>query len=124
VGGRGGGGGGGGGVGGAIVNLGDWAALRPYPGYLPYFAAKAGLLAVTAGLARELAPSVRVNGVAPGAALLPEDTPPEAAAKAARAAPLGRLGGEAPVVSAVLFLIENDFLTGQTITVDGGRSLR
>jgi len=112
------------GGGGVIVNLGDWAALRPSPGYLPYFASKAGLLALTAGMARELAPLVRVNGVAPGAALLEEGTTPERLAKVARAAPLGRLGGAESVVSAVLFLIGNDFITGQTLTVDGGRSLR
>jgi pteridine reductase len=108
---------------GAIVNLGDWAALRPYPGYLPYFASKAGLLALTAGLARELAPEVRVNTVALGPVLLP---PAEEGRREAveRATLLGRLGGPESVVSAVLFVLENDFLTGQTITLDGGRSLR
>ncbi|MGQ0612891.1 MAG: SDR family oxidoreductase [Planctomycetaceae bacterium] len=112
------------GGGGVIVNLGDWAALRPYPGYLPYFASKAGLLALTAGMARELAPRVRVNGVAPGAATLEEGTPPDKVARVIQATPLGRLGGEESVVSAVLFLVDNDFVTGQTLTVDGGRSLR
>lgn len=108
---------------GAIVNLGDWAALRPYSGYLPYFAAKAGLLALTAGLARELAPEVRVNGLALGPILLPQGE--EARTEAVQQATLlGRLGGEASVVSAVLFVLENDFLTGQTITLDGGRSIR
>ena len=109
---------------GVIVNLTDWATRRPYPDFLPYFAAKAGLESATAGLARALAPQVRVNAVAPGAILPPD--PPDAAyeAKILDATPLGRFGGADAVVSTVLFLVANDFITGQTITVDGGRSLR
>jgi pteridine reductase len=110
---------------GAIVNLTDWAVARPYPRYLPYYAAKAGLAAVTAGLARALAPEVRVNAVAPGPILLP-DGPADSGARAAieRATPLGRLGGPDAVVSAVLFLLGNEFVTGEMLTVDGGRSLQ
>lgn len=111
--------------GGAIVNLTDWAVARPYPQYLPYYAAKAGLAAVTAGLARALAPTVRVNAVAPGPILLPDGEPdPGARAAIERATPLGRLGGPEAVVSAVLFLLGNEFVTGETLTVDGGRSLQ
>ena len=111
--------------GGAIVNLTDWAVARPYPRYLPYYAAKAGLAAVTAGLARALAPEVRVNAVAPGPILLPEGADdPDARAAIERATPLGRLGGEEAIVSAVLFLLGNEFVTGESLTVDGGRSLR
>ena len=109
---------------GVIVNITDWAAMRPYPAYLPYFAAKAALMSITAGLARALAPEVRVNAVAPGAILLPEGAGDGRAAQVAAATPLGRLGGPAAVVGAVRFLIENDFVTGQILTVDGGRSLR
>ncbi|MCZ6785834.1 MAG: SDR family oxidoreductase [Planctomycetota bacterium] len=109
---------------GVIVNITDWAALRPYPAYLPYFAAKAALMSVTVGLARALAPEVRVNAVAPGAILLPEAAGEERAAEVAEATLLGRLGGTEAVVGAVRFLIENDFMTGQILTVDGGRSLR
>jgi len=110
--------------GGAIVNLTDWALDRPYPAYLPYYAAKAGLASATAGLARALAPEVRVNAVAPGPILLPDDATSEQRAAVERATPLGRLGGEEAVVSAVLFCLRNDFVTGATIPVDGGRSLR
>jgi pteridine reductase len=108
---------------GVIVNVTDWAISRPYPAYLPYYAAKAGLAAVTAGLARALAPEVRVNSVAPGPILLPEGADPAHEAAVLQATPLGRLGGPEAVVSAVMFLIGNDFTTGATITVDGGRSL-
>ncbi|MHC4549303.1 MAG: SDR family oxidoreductase [Planctomycetota bacterium] len=110
--------------GGAIVNLTDWAVARPYPRYLPYYAAKGGLAAVTAGLARALAPEVRVNAVAPGPILLAEGAAPDRADAIRRATPLGRLGGAEAVASAVLFLLCNDFVTGETLTVDGGRSLR
>lgn len=111
--------------GGAIVNLTDWAVSRPYPRYLPYYAAKAGLAAVTAGLARALAPEVRVNAVAPGPILLPDGgDDPATRAAIERATPLRRLGGPQAVVSAVLFLLGNEFVTGETLTVDGGRSLQ
>jgi len=109
---------------GVIVNLTDWAVDRPYPAYLPYFAAKAGLASSTAGLARAFAPQVRVNAVAPGPIVLPEDAPPGQREAVERAVPLGPLGGTDAIVSAVMFLIGNDFVTGTTITVDGGRSLR
>ena len=112
------------GGGGAIVNLTDWAIARPYPRFLPYFAAKAGLASATAALARALAPTVRVNAVAPGPILLRDDATPEYEARVVAATPLGRLGGPEAVVAAVLFLLRHDFVTGETITVDGGRSLR
>jgi len=110
--------------GGVIVNLTDWALARPYPRYLPYYAAKAGLAAATAGLARALAPEVRVNAVAPGPILLPDGADPDTRAAVERATPLGRLGGAEAIVSAVLFLLGNEFVTGEMLTVDGGRSLR
>jgi len=113
---------------GAIVNLGDWAALRGYPGYLPYFASKAGVLGITAALAREFAPEVRVNAVAPGPIVLPESSPPEEERQkkkaVERATPLGHLGGVQAVSDAVLALLHNEFITGETLVVDGGRSLR
>ncbi|MHC4931449.1 MAG: SDR family oxidoreductase [Planctomycetota bacterium] len=108
---------------GVIVNLTDWAISRPYPAYLPYYAAKAGLSAATAGLARALAPEVRVNAVAPGPILLPEDSDRAYEEAVLKVTPLGRLGGPEAVVQAVMFLIGNDFMTGQTLILDGGRSL-
>jgi pteridine reductase len=112
------------GGGGAIVNLTDGELDRPRPRHLAYFAAKAGLAAVTAGLARTLAPQVRVNAVAPGPIVLPEDSGEELAAAVRRATPLGRLGGEESISSTVIYLLCNDFVTGSTIRVDGGRSLK
>ncbi len=110
--------------GGAIVNLTDWGVDRPYPDRIPYFAAKAGLEAVTKGLARALAPEVRVNAVAPGPILLEDDAGDAARAAVERATPLGRLGGPDAVATAVLFLLSHDFMTGETVRVDGGRSLQ
>ncbi|MFI5403460.1 MAG: SDR family oxidoreductase [Planctomycetota bacterium] len=109
---------------GAIVNLTDWGIDRPYPDRLPYFAAKAGLEAVTRGLARALAPEVRVNAVAPGPILLEEDASEDVVAAVERATPLGRFGGPEAVATAVVFLLGHDFMTGETLRVDGGRSLR
>jgi len=110
--------------GGAIVNITDWGIDRPYPDRIPYFAAKAGLAAVTKGLARALAPEVRVNAVAPGPILLADGAGGAALAAVERATPLGRLGGPDAVATAVLFLLDHDFMTGETVRVDGGRSLQ
>ena len=108
---------------GLIINLTDWAIARPHPDFLPYYAAKAGLAAVTAGLARALAPQVRVNAIAPGPILPPQGADEALLRKIRAANPLGRMGGEAAVVSTVVFLIGNEFVTGATLAVDGGRSL-
>lgn len=109
---------------GVIVNLLDVAVERPFLEYLPYCAARAGLLAVTRGMARLLAPEVRVCGVAPGAISFPEEFPPAARDAYVRRTPLGRLGTPEDVAAAVLYLVEaGDYLTGVVIPVDGGRSL-
>jgi NAD(P)-dependent dehydrogenase (short-subunit alcohol dehydrogenase family) len=108
---------------GVIINMVDIAAQRPFPGYLPYSVSKAGLVAVTKGLAVALAPEVRVNGVAPGAVMWPEEYPEEKKAALLRKTPLGRAGSPEDVAAAVLFLIEgSDFVTGTILPVDGGRS--
>jgi len=109
---------------GKIVNLTDIAAARPYGDYLPYGVSKAGLVALTRGLARALAPAVQVNAVAPGPVLEPIDGTPEGNAAILRRTPAGRFGGTSDVVRAVRFLIESsDFVTGTTVVVDGGRAL-
>jgi NAD(P)-dependent dehydrogenase (short-subunit alcohol dehydrogenase family) len=109
---------------GKIVNLADIAAERPYVGYLPYSISKAGIVALTRGLARELAPAVQVNCVAPGPVLEAVDATPAATAAILRRTPLGRLGAASDVAAAVRFLIEgSDFVTGTTVVVDGGRAL-
>jgi pteridine reductase len=110
--------------GGAVVNIADLAGLEVWPGYVPHGTTKAGVIYLTRALARTLAPRVRVNAVAPGAVLLPEDWPPEAGARLARTTPLQRLGSPGDVVRAVLYLLEADYVTGDVLVVDGGRHVR
>ena len=111
--------------GGAIVNLADIHGDRPLKGYLVYSIAKAGLVALTRGLALELAPEVRVNGVAPGAIAWPEDGQFEPAERERIVAstPLARLGSPEEIARAVHFLATAPFVTGQILAVDGGRSV-
>jgi NAD(P)-dependent dehydrogenase (short-subunit alcohol dehydrogenase family) len=107
---------------GKIVNIADWAGYRPYVDYLPYCVSKAGLIALTQGLALALAPEVQVNAVAPGPVLPPQDFTPEERRAIERAVPLRRIGSPEDVARAVLFLIEGgDFITGAVLPVDGGR---
>jgi pteridine reductase len=110
------------GEGGAIVNIADWAAMRPYRGYLPYLVSKAGLIALTTGLAKALAPKVRVNCVAPGPVLPPEEYSAAERDYLMRVTPLQRLGAPEDVARMVRFLIaEAEFSTGGVYLVDGGR---
>jgi pteridine reductase len=108
---------------GSIVTLLDWSIDRPDPEYLAYHVAKAGLKEVTRGLARALAPQVRVNGVAPGAVLLPEGTTEDKRHRIEKKTPLGRIGSPADVAQACVYLLSAPFVTGAVLTVDGGRSL-
>lgn len=108
--------------GGKIINIADWSGLRPYTDYLPYCISKAGVIALTKGLARSLAPMIEVNAVAPGPVLLPEDFDETEKATIIRHTPLKRVGSPTDIVNAVLFLLEGtDFMTGATIVIDGGR---
>lgn len=113
---------------GRIVNFADWVAAsgRPrYSGFLPYYVAKAGVIALTEALALELASDqILVNAVAPGPILPPPGTTDEELRSVEAATPLGRWGGEDAIVRTVLFLLETDFVTGETIRVDGGRHVR
>lgn len=112
--------------GGAIVTVGDWATARPYPNYAAYFASKGALPTLTRCLAVELArrnPKVRVNCILPGPVMLPEDLS-EADVKGAVAGTLlKRAGRPENVAHAVVFLVENDFVTGVCLPVDGGRTV-
>jgi pteridine reductase len=110
---------------GSIVNITDIHAERPLKGFALYSVAKAGLAALTRSLALELAPEVRVNSVAPGAIAWPEDGKFDNAERQRIVAttPLGRVGSPADIAQAVHFLATADFVTGQTIAVDGGRSV-
>ncbi len=108
--------------GGAIGSIADWAGLRPYTGYLPYCISKAGVIAMTQGLARTLAPKVRVNAVAPGPVLVPSDLPEDEAREIMEKTPMKRHGSPEDVAAAVVFLVEgSDYITGATLPVDGGR---
>jgi NAD(P)-dependent dehydrogenase (short-subunit alcohol dehydrogenase family) len=114
--------------GGRIVNFADWLAAsgRPhYRGFVPYYVAKAGVIALTEALALELASDgILVNAIAPGPIVAPPDLTPEENAAVVEVTPVGRWGGEVEIVKAVLLLIDSDFITGETIRVDGGRHVR
>ena len=114
--------------GGRIVNFSDWVARsgRPrYEGFVPYYVAKSGVIALTEALALELAKdNILVNAIAPGPILAPPDTSPEESAAIERATPLGRWGGETEIVTGILTVLESDFITGETIRIDGGRHLK
>jgi pteridine reductase len=110
--------------GGAIVNIADLAAFERWTGYPAHVIGKAGVVAMTEVLAKALAPRVRVNAVAPGAVLLPDDWDAASGERLASTTPLGRLGAPADVVAAVLYLLQQDFVTGETLVVDGGRRIR
>lgn len=114
--------------GGRIINFSDWIAAsgRPrYKGFLPYYVAKRAVMGLTEALALELAgDQVLVNAIAPGPILPPDGTTVEEHAAVERATPLGRWGGADEICKAVLLLIESDFVTGETIRVDGGRHVK
>jgi NAD(P)-dependent dehydrogenase (short-subunit alcohol dehydrogenase family) len=114
--------------GGRIVNFSDWVAAsgRPrYPGFLPYYVAKAGAIALTEALALELASDgILVNAIAPGPIVAPPGTTDEEVRAVEAATPLGRWGGADAIVRAVMFCVETDFVTGETIRVDGGRHVK
>lgn len=106
---------------GCLINILDIASERPWAGYAHYCAAKAALRMLTLGLAKELAPDIRVNGVAPGAVLFPVDEG-DRAARLARI-PLKREGMPADVGDAVLYLWRSPYVTGEILAVDGGARL-
>jgi pteridine reductase len=110
--------------GGAIVNIADLAGLETWPAFIPHGVSKAGVMHLTRELARALAPRIRVNAVAPGAVLLPESWTPADAERLARTTPLGRIGRPADVAEAVCYLLEAEYVTGETLVVDGGRHIR
>jgi pteridine reductase len=110
--------------GGAIVNISDVAGQRPWSRYPIHSISKAGVDMLTRSAALALAPSVRVNGVAPGPVEKPSRMAEGRWAEIGRAVPLGRPGSGDDVAAAVVFLLQNDYLVGETIAVDGGDLIR
>jgi NAD(P)-dependent dehydrogenase (short-subunit alcohol dehydrogenase family) len=114
--------------GGRIINFSDWIARsgRPrYKGYLPYYVAKSAVIALTEALALELADdNILVNAIAPGPILAPPETTDDELKAVERATPLGRWGGEAEILKGVLAFVESDFITGETLRIDGGRHVK
>jgi len=110
------------------VNFSDWIARsgRPrYAGFLPYYVAKAGTIALTEALALELAAdNILVNAIAPGPILAPPGTTDQESRAVEQATPLGRWGGETEIAKGVLALLDSDFITGETIRIDGGRHVK
>ena len=114
--------------GGRIINFSDWTARsgRPrYRGYLSYYVAKTAVIGLTEGLALELAPdNILVNAIAPGPIVATDGISDEERRAVEEATPLGRWGGASEIANAVLALLDSDFVTGETLRVDGGRHVK
>ena len=108
---------------GKIVNISDVGAIKPWAEYSVYCASKAGLVAVTKAMAKELAPGVCVNSVAPGVITWPDGFTEEDKKRQLGFIPAGRTGQPSDVANAVVFLLESDYITGQVLAVDGGRAI-
>jgi NAD(P)-dependent dehydrogenase (short-subunit alcohol dehydrogenase family) len=112
---------------GRVILFSDWTAAsgRPrYKGFSPYYLAKRGIIGLAENLALEWAPEILVNAIAPGPILKPDDLSEKDDREVLQATPLGRWGGPEEAAKAVMFFVESDFVTGETIRVDGGRHLR
>lgn len=113
-------------TGGSIVTIGDWATERPYMNYAAYFPSKGAIPTLTRCLAVELGcrnPAVRVNCILPGPVMLPADLPEAERRAAIQATLVQREGSPDHIAQAVLFLLDNDFVTGICLPVDGGRTI-
>lgn len=110
-------------AGGSVINIADLSAFRPFPSYPHHSVSKAGLVHLTRVMAQALAPRVRVNGIAPGTVLPPEDAAEEEIRRESERAALGTIGAPEDVVRTVLFLAGSPFVTGEVVVVDGGREL-
>lgn len=109
---------------GRVVNVADVAGIEPWPSFLAHGAAKAGLIHLTRTLAQALAPNVLVNAIAPGTVLMPDGATSDAEARSAAKSVLGRVGDPADIAGALIYLLEADYVTGHTLVVDGGRTVR
>jgi len=109
---------------GSIINMADLAAFETWPAYIPHTITKAAVVQMTRGLARAFAPDIRVNAIAPGAVLLPEDWDEASRDHLIETTPLRRIGSPADVAEAALYLARADYVTGEVLIVDGGRHVR
>jgi pteridine reductase len=109
---------------GSVVNIADMAAFETWKGYVPHGMTKAAVVQMTRALAHALAPEVRVNGIAPGVVLLPENFNAEQEEHLRSTTPLKRLGTPEDVAQAVIYLAKAEYVTGEIIRVDGGRHVR
>ncbi len=108
--------------GGKIIFIADWAGFRPYKNYLPYVISKGGVITMTKAMAKELAPDIAVNAIAPGPVMLPSDFSDEDANKIVDETLLKRLGSPQDIAQSVVYLVAmTDFVTGHVMVVDGGR---
>lgn len=108
--------------GGKIIFIADWAGFRPYRNYLPYVVSKGGVITMTKAMAKELAPDIAVNAIAPGPVMLPPDFSDEDANKIVDETLLKRLGSPQDIAQSVVYLVAmTDFVTGHVMVVDGGR---
>ena len=109
---------------GKIINITDIAGIAPWPDYIPYCTSKSGLIALTKGLAKALAPHIQVNAIASGTVLFQEETQKPSQAELIDQTLLKRVGNPQDIVNTVIFLVQgSDFITGEVIAVDGGRLL-
>jgi 3-oxoacyl-[acyl-carrier protein] reductase/pteridine reductase len=110
--------------GGNIINISSLGGLQAWPGYMHYCASKAALISLTRSLAKALAPTIRVNSVAPGTILFPEEERNATFRKIIRSTPLRKAGNAQDIAQTVLFLAtQSEFITGQVFAVDGGKSI-
>ena len=106
-----------------IINIADVGGIRPWAKYALYCASKAGLISVTKSLAKELAPAICVNAIAPGLVTWPENFTPKAKQRQLDRIPMARIAKPGDITAAVIFLLKNDYITGQVLNVDGGRCI-
>jgi len=109
---------------GKMIVFADWSVLtRPYKDHLTYNAAKAAVVGLAKSFAKELAPGILVNAIAPGPILMPPGLPEAENKEVLANTPLGRWGGAEEIARGVVYLLEADFVTGQILTIDGGRTI-
>jgi NAD(P)-dependent dehydrogenase (short-subunit alcohol dehydrogenase family) len=110
---------------GKIINIADTSGLRPWPSYIPYSITKSGVISLTRGLAKALAPDIQVNCINPGPVLIPDDYNSAQILQAIEKTLLKRTGTAEDIAHAVRFLLEDgDYITGLVLSVDGGRSIK